>query len=156
MKHQVAFLSLVAGVCMFGAQAKAADHTMLTPADLKWTDVPAMPAGSKIAIIEGDMKAAEPFTARLKFPPSTKIPPHWHDTVEHVTVISGSFNRGVGDTLDPSKAKKLDAGSVAVMPQKVHHFGVTGAEETTLQLHGTGPWTVTYVNPADDLRKKTN
>jgi hypothetical protein len=25
--------------------------------------------------------------------------------------------------------------------------------ETVLQLHGRGPWTVTYVNPADDPRK---
>ena len=25
--------------------------------------------------------------------------------------------------------------------------------ETILQLHGKGPWTITYVNPADDPRK---
>src|SRR3954464_6218594 len=92
MKHKIALLSLVAGVCMFGTQANAADHTMMTPSDFKWSDVPAMPAGTKITIIEGNMSAAEPFTARLKFPANTKIPPHWHDTIEHVTVISGSFN----------------------------------------------------------------
>jgi hypothetical protein len=160
MKYKIASLSLVAGVCMFGTQASAqqhaADHTMMTPSDFKWADVPAMPAGSKITIIEGNMSAAEPFTARLKFPPNTKIPPHWHDTLEHVTVISGSFNMGVGDTLDLAKTQKLDAGSVAIMQPKTHHFGITGAEDTTLQLHGTGPWTVTYVNPTDDPRKKTN
>jgi hypothetical protein len=63
---------------------------------------------------------------------------------------------GVGDTLDPTKTKKLDAGSVAIMQPKTHHSGITGAEDTMLQLHGTGPWTVTYVNPTDDQRKKTN
>ena len=160
MKVTTSSLSLIAGLCMLGTQASAqqpaADHIMMLPSDLKWADVAAMPAGSKISIIEGNMSKAEPFTARLKFPPNTKIPPHWHDTIEHLTVVSGSFNMGVGDALDPAKTRKLEVGSVSIMQPKTHHFGITGAEETILQLHGTGPWTVTYVNPNDDLRKKTN
>jgi hypothetical protein len=39
------------------------------------------------------------------------------------------------------------------MQPKTHHFGWT-AEETIVQLHGVGPWGVTYVNPADDPRNK--
>lgn len=26
--------------------------------------------------------------------------------------------------------------------------------ETEIQVHGVGPWTITYVNPTDDPRKK--
>jgi hypothetical protein len=32
------------------------------------------------------------------------------------------------------------------------HFGFVKGE-TVLQLHGTGPWAIDYVNPADDPRK---
>jgi len=29
------------------------------------------------------------------------------------------------------------------------------AQETSIQIHGVGPWVITYVNPADDPAKKT-
>jgi hypothetical protein len=38
----------------------------------------------------------------------------------------------------------------ASLPQG--HFAWTN-EETIVQLHGVGPWAITYVNPADDPRK---
>jgi hypothetical protein len=47
----------------------------------------------------------------------------------------------------------LPAGSVAIMQIKTNHFLWT-KEETTVQIHGVGPWVITYVNPADDPRKK--
>jgi hypothetical protein len=28
-------------------------------------------------------------------------------------------------------------------------------EETVVQVHGIGPWGITFVNPADDLRQRT-
>jgi hypothetical protein len=39
------------------------------------------------------------------------------------------------------------------MQPKTNHF-VWTQEEVIVQLNGTGPWGVTYVNPADDPRKK--
>ena len=68
-------------------------------------------------------------------------------------MISGTLNFGAGDKLDVTKTKPLSAGSVAVMPPKANHFGWT-KEETIVQVHGVGPWGVTYVNPADDPMKK--
>ena len=120
---------------------------------LKWADVPSLPAGAKIAVIEGSMNEAVPFTIRLKLPADYKVPAHWHPAIEHVTVISGTFNMGVGDKLDQSKTTPLSAGSVAIMQPKTNHFAWT-KEETIIQIHGVGPWAVNYVNPADDPRKK--
>ena len=60
---------------------------------------------------------------------------------------------GTGDKLDTSKSKELRAGSVAIMQPKTPHFGWT-KEEAIVQVHGVGPWGVTYVNPEDDPRKK--
>jgi hypothetical protein len=133
--------------------AQAGAHIMVSPADLKWADVPSLPPGAKIAVIEGPPTEAVPFTFRLKFPANYRIPAHWHPAIEHVTVISGSVNLGIGDKLDEAKAKPLSAGSVAIMQPKTNHF-VWTKEETVVQVHGVGPWGVTYVNPADDPRKK--
>jgi quercetin dioxygenase-like cupin family protein len=147
----VVFGVLCMGVPSVWAQGGA--HTMVTPGDLKWVDVPSLPPEAKIAVIEGPLTEAVPFTFRLRLPADYKIPAHWHPAIEHVTVISGTFNLGTGDKLDAAKTKPLSAGSVAIMQPNTNHFGWT-KEETIVQVHGVGPWGITYVNPADDPRKK--
>src|SRR5918994_3656148 len=64
-------------------------HTMLSPGDLKWVDVPTLPPGAKLAVIEGPLNEPVPFTFRLKLPANSQIPAHWHPWIEHVTVLSG-------------------------------------------------------------------
>lgn len=163
MKKMALFLSLALAL---GAWALARDshtaeaasaghgHVMTTPGELKWADGPAsLPAGAKFALVEGDPKNEGLFTMRLRLPANYKIAPHWHPAVEHVTVISGTFNMGSGETFDTAKAKALPAGSFAAMPIKLVHFAFT-KEDTVIQLHGVGPWGITYVNPADDPRNK--
>ena len=135
------------------ASAQGAHHLMLEPDKLTWANVPSLPPGAQIAVIEGPMSEAVPFTIRLKLPANYRIPAHWHPGVERVTVLSGTFYLGHGDSLDPAKAQALPAGSIAIMPAQMRHYAWTTGE-TVLQLHGTGPSTITYVNPADDPRKK--
>jgi anti-sigma factor ChrR (cupin superfamily) len=126
---------------------------MIRPSDLKWSDVPSLPPGARLAVIEGKMSEAQPFTVRLKFPANYQIPAHWHPAVERVTVLSGTFNMGTGDKLDRASTMALAAGAIAIMQPKTNHFAWTN-EETVVQLHGTGPWGIIYVNEADDPRKK--
>jgi quercetin dioxygenase-like cupin family protein len=149
--------SLVAlAIGCFGASmgwAQGGAHIMVTPNDLKWVDVPSLPPGAKIAVIEGPMTEAVPFTVRIKLPADYMIPAHWHPAVERVTVLSGTFNVGMGDKLDPQKTTALRPGSVVIMQPQTNHFAWTKGE-TMVQLNGTGPWDITYVNPADDPRKK--
>jgi quercetin dioxygenase-like cupin family protein len=129
------------------------DHKMIAPSDLTWADVPSLPPGAKIAVIEGPLNQAIPFTFRLKLPANYRIPAHQHPAVERLTVLSGTFHLGLGDKLDTAKTHALTAGSVAIMQPQTNHFAWT-ADETVLQLHGIGPWSVTYVDPANDPRKK--
>ena len=129
------------------------DHLMVAPADLKWADVPSLPPGAKLAVIEGPMNEMKPFTMRLRLPANYQIPAHSHTAIEHVTVLSGTFNMGIGDKLDTKATRALGPGSVAIMQPGTRHFAWT-KEEAVIQVHGVGPWTVTYVNPADDPRKK--
>src|SRR5262245_46989238 len=140
---------LASGVGTPSAEAPA--HMMVIPGDLNFTDVASLPAGAKGAVIEGPMTEAVPFTFRLKLPANYKLPAHWHPAIEHVTVLSGTFNMGTGDKLDPSHSKALSPGSVAIIQPKTHIYAWT-KEETVVQLHGVGPRAATYVQPADDPR----
>ncbi len=143
-----------------GSAARAQEHQIpqpgagetgyvmrLTPAELVWTAGPPMlPPGARMAVLEGAFNKPGPFTVRLKFPANYRIPAHWHPIKVTVTVISGTFHMGLGDTLDTSKGKALPAGSIFEMPATIHHFGWT-SEETIIQEHGIGPLSVNYLNP---------
>lgn len=135
------------------AWAQTGQHLMVDPAKLNWTAVPSLPPGAQIAVIEGPMSEAVPFTVRLKFPANYRIPPHWHPGVERVTVLSGTFNLGHGEKFDNAGTHPLTTGAVAIMQPKSPHYAWTSGE-TIVQLHGMGPWGVNYVNPADDPRAK--
>lgn len=143
---------VVAGLGMSAGWAEPGNHIMVTPPELKWADVPSLPPGAKISVIEGPMSEATPFTVRIKLPANYRLPAHWHPGIEHVTVISGTFNMGTGDKLDTSKTQPLPAGSVAIMQPRTTHFAWT-SDETIVQIHGLGPWAINYVNPTDDPRK---
>jgi quercetin dioxygenase-like cupin family protein len=129
------------------------DHVMVEPNDLKWADVPTLPPGAKVAIIEGPPNEPVPFMMRLKFPANYRVPAHWHPAIEHLTVLSGTFNMGIGDKLDMEKTKPLSPGGVMIIQPKIPHFAWT-KEEVLVQVHGVGPWGVTYVDPADNPRKR--
>jgi hypothetical protein len=127
-------------------------HVLFVPADVKWMDgPPSLPAGAKMAILEGDPAEAGPFTMRLKVPDGFKIAPHTHPAVEHVTVISGTFHLGMGEKFDAAAGREMPAGSFGFMPAGMKHFGWAKGE-TVVQVHGLGPWKIVYVNPADDPR----
>lgn len=136
------------------APAQAHAHTSTAPTEMKWVDVPSLPPGARMAVLEGPMNEAVPFTARIKLPAHYRVPAHWHPATERITVLSGTFYMGMGDVLDTAKGTAVPAGGFAMMQPKTHHFVYTTSEPVELQLHSTGPWGVTYLNPADDPRKK--
>jgi quercetin dioxygenase-like cupin family protein len=80
--------------------------------------------------------------------PGYRIPPHFHHADEHVTVISGAFQVGMGGTFDEGKLSTLPPGTFGVIPTGMRHFA-RADKPTVVQLHGIGPWELTYVNPAD-------
>ncbi len=135
------------------ACAEGETHVVVRPDEIVWKDMTVVPPGAKFAVIEGVPAEPGPFTLRIKFPANFEIPAHWHPAIEHVTVLSGGFNFGEGDKLDKSKTKLVPVGGFAYVLARHNHFAWT-TEETVIQLHGVGPWGITYVNPADDPRKK--
>jgi quercetin dioxygenase-like cupin family protein len=131
-------------------------HVIVTPDEIKWgPPPPALPPGSQFAVLEGDpSKAGSSFTIRARFPNGYTVPPHWHTTDENVIVLKGTLMIGLGDKLDKGAGKELRVGSYALMPQGMRHFAWSKGE-TIIQVYGTGPFEVNYVNAADDPRTKT-
>ena len=123
---------------------------MENESEIQWMDAPPVfPAGAKMAVLQGDPNKPGPFTVRLKVGDGYKVAPHWHPTAENLTIISGTFNLGTGDTADASKTTALTAGAFATMPAEMRHFAwAKGA--TVVQIHSEGPFKLIYVNPKDD------
>lgn len=117
-----------------------------------WGPAPGfLPKGAQFALYAGNPGAAGPFTIRLKLPAGYVIPPHFHPTDENVTVISGHFLVGMGDSVDKSKGSILGPAGFVTASAQMHHFAVA-IDDVVVQVHGTGPFLVTYVNPAEDPR----
>jgi quercetin dioxygenase-like cupin family protein len=125
-----------------------------TTASLQWGPAPPVfPAGAKMAVVSGDPSKAELFQVELSMPNGYKIPPHFHPTDEVVEVKEGTFLVGMGDTLDPKKTGPMKQGDKATVPANAHHFGIARGA-TIVSVSARGPFALTYVNPADDPRKK--
>jgi anti-sigma factor ChrR (cupin superfamily) len=138
-----------------GSCALADDMKMpMNAKDLKWGPAPpVLPKGAQVAVVSGDPFKDGAYVLRLKMPKGYQIPAHNHPTTENVTVISGNFHIGMGDKLDAKKGIELTAGGYAEAPAKMNHYA-WAAEPTVVQVHGQGPFAMTYVNPADDPSKK--
>ncbi len=149
----VAALLLSGAVCETKAQHghDSDGHFMLSPDELVWGPVASMGEGAQIAIIEGNLSEAEPFTFRLKLEPGYEILPHIHPEYERVTVLSGTLYFAHGYEFDRSEVRELPVGSIAIMPPGDPMFGFV-EEDTIIQLHGNGPWGIEYINPEDDPR----
>jgi hypothetical protein len=114
---------------------------------------PSLPKGALLAILEGNPTKEGPFVFRLKLPDGYRVPPHTHPKTGRVTVISGTFNIGMGDRFDQNATEAMAAGTYGYWPAGMKHF-VWAKGETVLQFHGMGPWSIQYINPADDPRNQ--
>jgi quercetin dioxygenase-like cupin family protein len=131
----------------------AAGHTMIPGDRIVWGPAPpALPKGASGVVLSGNPAEAGPFTLRLKLPAGYKIPPHRHPVAEHQTILEGTYSVGVGERFDETALHAMRPGSFAVMPAQTPHFGYT-RDGAVIQVHGIGPFTLIYVNPADDPRK---
>ncbi len=148
-----AAISHVASASPVAAAEPGADQGFVNPNDVKWGAAPpSLPKGAKVAVLYGDPGKAGPFVIRLMAPGGYKIPPHWHSHAENITVISGTLFLGSGDSMDTAHAHALRPGGYHYLPAKAHHYAF-GKATTIVQVHGDGPFDITYINPADDRQK---
>ncbi len=147
-------LMVIAALALLPAQAALAqtsDGGGAAPA-VQWGPAPPFfPAGARFAVLQGDPSGSGVYTVRLEMPAGYVIKPHFHPTDEHVTVISGTFVVGMGDSMDMGHSQTLAAGGFITAPAQAHHFAMARGR-TVVQVHGEGPFAITYVRASDDPR----
>ncbi len=131
------------------AEAKA-----VAPNELTWGKAPpGLPPAVEAAVVDGDPTKPGWFAVRLRVPDGTQIRPHWHPTDEHITVLSGRFEMGMGENWSTKNMKDLPPGGYAVLPAGHRHFALARGE-TIVQVTSLGPFEIHYVNPSDDPRNQ--
>ena len=134
--------------------AAPAMDLVAAPDAVKWgPSPPALPPGAQLSVISGDPSKEGPYVVRARFPAGYTVPPHTHPADENVTVISGAFHFAMGDKLDKSKGTALKPGAFFRAEKGMQHYAWASAP-TVIQIHGIGPFAITYVNSADDPRNK--
>lgn len=156
MKRKLSYLVFVSMLCgvAVAQESTAPTHIVMAPTEVKWdAGPPVFEKGMSFTVVSGDPGKPGPYVVRAKMPAGYKIAPHWHPTTEHVTVLSGSFAFGMGEKFDKASMKTIPAGGYALMPADMRHYAMA-TTEATIQVHGEGPFALTYVNPADDPSKR--
>ena len=120
----------------------------VVPEEVRWRDLPGY-SGMQGAVLEGDPRKPGVYVLRVRIPPGLMTRPHFHTEDRHITVITGTWWLGSGDTFDPAKAVAVKAGSYVKQPAGTHHFDGAKDEEVVLQVIGVGPGGTTFIHPAD-------
>jgi quercetin dioxygenase-like cupin family protein len=136
------------------AHPGAYEENAFTPDTVAWGPAPSFLApGAQLAVIEGDPTASTgDYTVRVKMPDGYRIAPHWHPLRENVTVISGTFKVGMGDSFNKDKMASFPAGSFAFLEPDMHHYAMASGA-VVIQIHGMSPVQFNYVNPQDEPSK---
>ena len=66
--------------------------------------------------------------------------------------MSGTLRVGMSKQWDDASMKAMPAGGFAHMPPETAHY-VQAKGETTIQVSGQAPFSITYIDPKDDPRK---
>src|SRR5215471_17532908 len=144
--------NVVIGLALLSATALAKDDrpafVRVTPEEVVWTDRPGY-EGVKFASIQGDPSKPGIYVVRAKFSPGTMTRPHFHPEDRFVTVLSGTWYTGEGDSFEPDKTVPLKAGSFMLHPARAHHYDGAKDEEVIVQIVGMGPSGTTVVHPAE-------
>jgi hypothetical protein len=145
-------LALAQGIPPAGANPQVS-HAIVALDQLVWKPIA---PGVEMAVVFGDPdKKGGLYVIRLRCKGEVKVPPHWHATDEHITVLEGSFWIGPGEQFDASKLQEMKVGAPAVMPAEVRHFSLSKADNV-IELFGEAPFVVNFVNPEDDPRNAKN
>ena len=132
----------------------APSHVMARAADVAWGDAPPfLERGAQFALVSGDPgKAGSLFVIRLKMPAGYRIARHWHPGDEHVTVLEGSLTLSMGEAAK-AHVETFAPGDYVLLPAQMQHEAstTTGA---VVQIHGTGPFQINYVDAKDDPRNR--
>jgi len=157
MKYTTLAMTALVTVSLTALQAWAenpqAAGMTLTPDQLEWEANPRVP-GLGVARIISKGTEAGPYVYRVRFPKGRIVQAHSHPDDRTYTVLEGTWYVGWGEKYDELKLIALTPGSFYTEPAGVAHFVATPDGEAIVQVTGTGPTKVDYVDPAHAPKKK--
>jgi hypothetical protein len=144
---KVVRLAALCGVCLSAAALADEGLIGVLPQDIAWTQRRASPDVFHAGIY-GDPAKPGPYAFRIRAQAGHRLAPHTHPDERTVTVLSGTYWSGVGETFDDSKLRAFPAGSFYVIPAGVPHYSAVLEGEVEFQEGGVGPTSHDLVAPA--------
>jgi quercetin dioxygenase-like cupin family protein len=121
------------------ALAEGAPPPAVLQSELKYAPVPLF-RGVLAAPVSGTAtKAGALYALSVKYAAGAKSLPHTHPDARVVTVISGRFYAGVGESLDEESLRVLGPGDSIVIPAETVHYGWAKEGEVLMLETGVGP-----------------
>ena len=142
-KSRVVALAVALAACGVSTAALAdppADVMSIVRVDeIKWMSNPLVP-GLATAVVQGNpSEPGKPYVIRVRFPPNTFSPPHFHPEARYIVVLKGTWWVGSGPKWDKEATTPVPTGSFVIhYPNKIHYDGAKN-EEVILQIIGVGP-----------------
>ena len=113
-----------------------------------------LPPGQAVERVWGDPdKPGAPFVIRIHSDAGYVILPHTHLVDENIVVVQGVWSLGMGRLFVRSALEQLDVGAFGFAPKNMAHFAWSKTE-TTIQVHGIGPFSSKLVDPVYELTDK--
>lgn len=113
-----------------------------------------IPSEQWIEKVVGDMdEPGQPFVIRIHHDAGYVVLPHTHPEDENITVLMGSWALGMGSRVNMAELTPMEQGALGFVPKKMAHFGYAKVE-TTLQVHGIGPFVNLPIDPVFELTRK--
>jgi len=157
MKHHV-MLTVVAVVCASlhsrRARRRPRVHRPVPSSSMRRASLGRRPA---IPPRGAQFRAARSNPAEPSRSPCASVPPNYRyralaRLLEHVTVLSGTLNVGMGEQPTYSAARRFRR-QLRRDAAEDGPLRLAGSDGVVFQLHSVGPWSITYVSPKDDPRQ---
>ncbi len=108
----------------------------------------------RFVTVSGDpTKAGALYVIRIHSEAGYIIMPHTHPEDEHITVLKGTWELGMGERFNPNALETMEMGGYGLVGKKMAHFAFSKTD-AVVQVHGIGPFTTTWVTPNYELTDK--
>lgn len=139
------FVAALLALGTTGADVTDPGFIALQADDIELTPLPDRP-DIAVALLVGNPNETGTYVMRIRFGPDVTSSPHYHDQDRLVTVISGVWAFGTGESGACEETMPLMAGAFAMHPKgAVHYDGSCNGEEVVVQIIGTGPVETTWL-----------
>ena len=146
MTRRRCLLVVLAGlICAGPVAAEEGGFTIIRAGAVEFQPVEQLP-GLAIAVLAGDPAKPGPYVLRVRFSPGVMTPPHFHSQDRLITVLSGTWHAGIGETFDPAATTALTPGSFMRHPAGQAHFDGAKDRPAIVQITGVGPVETTFLD----------